>query len=184
MMLSQGYTLREWADNLQVFWMSPALPFPLKLGAIFLLIVLPFVFYFRVPLAAFASRQLHIPLSPRGVGIGAPILSALAGVVLLFSRAQTPVIDWRFGPAGLSAKTLNGMVEMKWEDVASARWDEREHSKSKASLVFLSKDGKEAWLVLYWITPEHRAKVMNFIKPRARGLFNLPELPPEPEEKP
>ena len=180
-MFSQGYSITAWADHLQVVWMSPALPAALKGSLVLLLLLFPILFFFRVRLAGFMAQHMHMPVSPRGLGIGAPLLSIAAGITLFFARPATPAIEWKFDTTGFLARSINGAVSMKWDDVASARLDERDPQQDKASLVLKSKEGKEAWLVLHWLQPQHRTQVMAFLKPLAEGRFSLPDLPPDPD---
>jgi len=175
MTLSTGYTLFEKGAELTLRWMSPTLPlfFAILAGAGVLL--LPLAFFFRTPVAAWTARHLHWRLTPRALAFLAPGLSIVCAVGLFFARPARPVIEWRFNNDGFEIQSLNGAARMKWAEVASARFDDRAPDIQKASLVLKSADNREAWLILEWLVPAHREKVLARI---SAGLPRKVKLPP------
>jgi hypothetical protein len=144
------------------------------------LAVLPLLFVFRGPVARFAGRHLHVSVAPRTLALGAPVLSLLCGGLLIFYRPPEVMIQWRLDAAGISVQSLNGAAEMKWSELGSAALDPRNPRPDEAALVLTSKDGRELWLVLAWLTDTHREKVLGYIRHAAPGRFNRPVPPGKP----
>jgi hypothetical protein len=182
MTLSTGYVLIEKGAELTLRWMSPTLPFFFAVVASAGVLLLPLAFFFRTPLAAWTARHLHWRLSPRALAFLAPGLSIVCAVGLFFTRPARPVIEWRFNDEGFEIQSLNGAARMKWSEVASARFDDRAPNLQKASLVLKAADNREAWLILEWLLPAHREKVLSRIRkslPKSGGF-----LPKDEKTKP
>ena len=161
MTLSTGYTLMEKGADLTLIWLSPTLPLFFTVLAMLGLVLMPLAFFFRARVAPWTVRHLHWGLSARALGFLAPTLSILCGAGLLFARPARPVIEWRFTKDGLAIQSLNGPAKMAWSEVASVRFDDRAPDQSNAALVLQSTDKREIWLILEWLVPTHRQKVLD-----------------------
>lgn len=174
------YELSEHAGSLLVEWMKPTLPIEIKMICLGVLVLLPFLFIFRRPIARFSDRHLHIHWSPTVFGILAPLMSLVCGVLLFFVREPAPKIFWGLGPIGITVKTPNGPTSLRWSDVDSAAYDAQ--NPEKTTLVLKSKEGQNIQLVLAWVAPEHQDKILGFINQSTKNRFNLKALE-EPEDE-
>ena len=175
------YDVFEEGGSLLIRWMEPSLPVEIKVVAVGLLAVLPFLYFFRGPIARFADRHLHIHWSPNVFGILAPALSLVCGILLLFVKNPTGMIYWDLEPAGAFVKSPSGAAHLEWDDVDSAVFDEKSHEKS--TLVLKTKKGQELRLVLSWLESVHREKAIDYINRSTHNRFNIPFKPTEPEEE-
>jgi hypothetical protein len=64
---------------------------------------------------------------------------------------------------------------MTWAEVASARFDDRAPDADTAALVLKSADNREIWLILEWLVPSHRQKVLERV---SAGLPRKVKIPP------
>lgn len=179
-MTPSEYTLFEKTGSLIVQWMRPTLPVEIKVLSIGLLVLLPFLFFFRAPFARFADRYLHVHWSPKIFGILAPTVSLVCGFLLLFVKEPEGMIYWNLGTTGVSVKSPNGNAALNWSEIDAATFDTQ--SPEPATLVLKSKEGRNVWLVLSWVEPEHQDKVIDFINQATDNRFNLAGIPEEQEE--
>ncbi len=164
----------ELKDALIFLWMLPSLSGGWRGACLGLLAVLPFLFLFRRPAAAFAGKHLHwTGVTPKTLGLLAPSLSILAGTLLWFTRQPQPAIQWHLTREGAVLKSVNGETSLRWPDVESVTFDVRSPSPENASLIVKTKDGKEAWFVLSWLQPAHREKLLSWINAQAPGKLGV-----------
>lgn len=175
------YDVFEEGGSLLVRWMEPSLPVEIKVMSVCLLAVLPFLYFFRGPIARFADRHLHIHWSPNVFGVLAPVLSLICGALLLFVKPPAGMIYWDLEPTGVFVKSPSGTAHLAWDDVDSAAFDDK--SREKSTLVLKTKNGRELHLVLSWLGSVHREKAIDCINRYTHNRFNIPFKPTEPEEE-
>jgi hypothetical protein len=180
LVLFNSYTISETQKVLAVIWGSPSLPEGLRWGCVFLLTLLPALFLFRLQIARGAARFVpNIAPSPRTVGLLAPGLSLLLGGLLWFTQPSEPLIEWIFSPEGVFLKSPRGAVRLRWDEIASIRLDDRNPDPELASLILKTKDGREAWIILEWLEPLHREKILSRLEAERPGQLP-PSIPREP----
>jgi hypothetical protein len=179
-MIPSEYILFEKAGTLVVEWMEPPFPAEIKVLAVGLLALMPFLFYFRSPIARFADRYLHIHGSPKTVGLLAPALSLLCGVTLFFVREPRRIILWDLETFGISVKTPHERGSLFWKDVSAAAYDTK--PPTHETLVLSSKDNQSVRLDLSMVEPTHQEKIIDFINRSTANRFHLTSVPDSPDE--
>lgn len=174
------YELSEHAGSLLVEWMKPTLPIEIKMICLGVLVLSPFLFIFRRPIARFADRHLHLHWNPTVFGVLAPLISMIGGGLLFFAQAPARKYYWDLKPKGITVKTPNGPASLLWSDVDSAAYDAQ--NSEKTTLVLKSREGQNIQLVLAWVTSEHQDKILGFINQSTKNRFNLKALE-EPEDE-
>lgn len=179
-MLFNSYTITEVPGTMSILWSSPTLPPFLRGLCLAGLGILPFVFFFRAALSrGWARWNLRPALSPRTLGGAVPGLSLLLGGALWFSGPSRPLILWQFTSDGIYLKSDRGETRLLWKDIDSTRLDDRNPNPELAGLILRAKDGREAWLVLEWLTPLQREKVLDWVEGALPGKLPA-HIPREP----
>lgn len=167
------YTLTEQAGSILVEWMGPTLPIEIKYILLALLVLMPFLFFFRHSIARFADRHLHIHWGPIAYAVGAPVLSILCGILLCFDKGPETMIAWNLRENGVYVKSPNGKAEMAWAEVQTAVYPEPKSKPDIAALVLKTKDGRQVWLDFSGLAPEHEATILAFINRSTNNRFTL-----------
>jgi hypothetical protein len=93
---------------------------------------------------------------------------AILGLLgLVISRPPETLVRWTFDPEGLRMTSLTGEASARWADLAGARFDERERGAEDASLVLTRRDGREMYVVLRWLVPDHQRKLLTWVAARS-----------------
>lgn len=175
MALTGEYEITQQIGTLSVQWTGATLPGEITYISLFLLAVLPFLFFFRGFVSQFADRHLHIHWSPRVFGIGAPVISLVCGILLYFAHIPPQISTWELGPEGVSVNSSNGQAKINWAETETVGFDTGTPNTEKSSLILKSKDGHEVWLPLSWLLPDHQEKILSFINASTGNRFQLPE---------
>jgi hypothetical protein len=141
-MLRPNYTMVETAGDLTVRWDAPSLP-PAFLGLGLALLVIGLAAAFlRKPLVRALQAQGGAWLtSKRAVGAGLAV--AFAGLAFsLLAGSGKSFIRWDIGAESVRVQSLNRKAD------------------PDAALVLTNSDGKDMWLVLKWLLPDHRLAVI------------------------
>jgi hypothetical protein len=157
-MLRPNYTMVETAGDLTVRWDAPSLP-PAFLGLGLALLVIGLAAAFlRKPLVRALQAQGGAWLtSKRAVGAGLAV--AFAGLAFsLLAGSGKSFIRWDIGAESVRVQSLNGDLTFPWRSVRAARLDRK--ADPDAALVLTNSDGKDMWLVLKWLLPDHRLAVI------------------------
>lgn len=167
------YFLSDEAGVLRVDWIGSTLPVELKVIALGLLILMPILFIFRRPLAAFADRHMHIHLSPTVYGVIAPIVSLGCGTFLIFVREPSQIMSMTLDQKGVSVTAGDKTSTTAWNDIATAVVLDPKQARDGGGLVLTTKSGGQNRLPIFRMAFEHQDKVVQRINTETNNRFAL-----------
>ncbi len=94
---------------------------------------------------------------------------AFAAGALLFAGTfiKPPSQRWNVDAAGVRVTSPESTALVPWEELQTVRVDRQSGKLDRASLVLKDKAGKETWLVMSWLIPQHRRKMIDILNRHA-----------------